>query len=262
MKAITLHSIVPIRKEPSECAEQETQLFFGETVEVLEQRPHWVKIKSDLDGSEGWADRKMLIDMNEEEYQQVLSAFSGRPFRVKVPVAYAFSVGNGQTMPLAAGTRLPNYHDGQFEILGAHLSIDPEAVSEPIVFTETNFLATARLFLNSPYLWGGKNAFGYDCSGFVQVLYSLFGIELPRNASQQSGKGTAVDFLMEAQLGDLAFFNHEDGSPISHVGILLDDKRILHCSGRVKIDLIDQNGIIDQETKNYTHNLRVIKRVL
>ncbi len=260
MKAITLHSILPVRVQPSEASEQETQLLFGELVDILDEKPHWVKIKAEADGSEGWADRKMLIDLNEADYRQACDAYKGTPVRVKVPVAYALSVGNGQTMPLAAGTRLPNYQDGSFEILGAKLSIDPQAVSAPIEFSETSFLAISRLFLNSPYLWGGKNAFGYDCSGFTQVLFSLFGIDLPRNASEQVKAGEAVDFLMEARLGDLAFFNHDGGSPISHVGILLDDKRILHCSGRVKTDLIDQNGIIDSETRQYTHSLRAIKR--
>lgn len=263
MKVITLHSITPVRTEASETAEQETQLLFGETAEVLDEKERWLKIKADNDGSEGWADKKMLIKLSDKEYQQVAEANKKEKQYIKLPVAFALSVGNGQTIPLAAGTALPNYKDGHFEILGAHFDIDPNAVTTAMLFNEENFLSSARFFLNCPYLWGGKNMFGFDCSGFTQVLFSLFGIQLPRNASQQVTVGKAVDFLAEAQIGDLAFFNHPDDiNKITHVGILLDDKRILHCSGRVKIDRIDPNGIIDTETNQYSHNLLTIRRVI
>lgn len=261
MKAITLHSVLPVRTEASEAAELNTELLFGETVEVLEEQSRWVKIRACNDGSEGWADRKMLISLNDNEYNQVLDAYKSPLVRVSVPVAFALSIGNGQTMPLAAGTALPAYKDGSFEILGAKFNIDPQAVSPAFDIKEDIFLNVSRLFLNCPYLWGGKTMFGFDCSGFTQVLFSLFGISLPRNASQQVLTGETVDFLSEAQLGDLAFFDHGEGGTISHVGILLDDKRILHCSGRVKVERIDPNGIISQETGQYTHNLRTIKRV-
>ncbi|MBR3566633.1 MAG: C40 family peptidase [Paludibacteraceae bacterium] len=261
MKAITLHSILPVREEPRESAEMGTQLLFGEMVEVLDEKPRWALVKADADSYEGWVDSKMIIKLSTEEAQQVEAAYSGVPKMIKLPVAFALSLGDMKTIPLAAGTRLPNYKSGQFELLGAHFQIDENAVSEPIVFNEQNFLDTSRFFLNCPYLWGGKNMFGYDCSGFTQVLFSLFGKQLPRQASQQAQVGEAVDFLVEAKIGDLAFFDHGDGGNIIHVGILLDDKRILHCSGRVKIEQIDPNGIISTETKQYTHNLRTIRRV-
>ena len=262
MKGITLHSVLPVRTEPSEAAELNTELLFGETVEILDRKPRWVWIKTDKDNIEGWVDSKMLIDLTDDEYKQVINAYSTPAVRIIVPVAFALSVGNGQTIPLAAGTVLPNYDKGSFEILGAKFNIEPQAVALPLTFSEEQFLSTARFFLNSPYLWGGKTMFGFDCSGFTQVLFSLFGISLPRNASQQVMEGETIDFLSEARLGDLAFFDHGNGGTISHVGILLDDKRILHCSGRVKIDRIDPNGIICTETGEYSHNLRIIKRVL
>ncbi len=261
MKAITLYSILPVRTEPHESAEMETQLLFGETAEILGTEPHWVHIKADNDGSEGWADRKMLIDLTDNEYKQVCDAYKSTPMRITLPVAFALSRGDAKTIPLAAGTILPNYENGHFEILGAHFDIDPQAVSAPLAFTEETFLHTTRFFLNCPYLWGGKNMFGFDCSGFTQVIYSLFGINLPRNASRQVKVGEQIDFLAEARLGDLAFFDHGDNGVISHVGILLDDKRILHCSGRVKVERTDPNGIINTETNQYSHSLRTIRRV-
>ena len=116
------------------------------------------------------------------------------------------------------------------------------------------------LFLNSPYLWGGKSSFGVDCSGFTQQVFKLMGIGLPRDAYQQVSTGETVDFLQLACCGDLAFFDNENGD-ITHVGILLSSNSIIHASGYVRIDTIDHLGIINILTGKRTHNLRIIKRM-
>ena len=182
-----------------------------------------------------------------------------------MPMAYAVSEGNGQTFPLTAGTRLSNYKDGQFEVLGSRFRIDPDMVAAtPLELTRDNFMQTVRFFLNIPYLWGGKNCMGMDCSGFSGVLLSLFGKRLLRNAREQVTQGTEVGFLQEARCGDLVFFDHHsinpDNTAISHVGILLSPDTVIHCSGRVKAERIDTNGIISAETGQYTHDLRAIRR--
>jgi cell wall-associated NlpC family hydrolase len=106
---------------------------------------------------------------------------------------------------------------------------------------------------------------GMDCSGFTQVVYSVFGINLLRNAREQITQGTVVPSLSDAQPGDLAFFDHADRDPkatnISHVGILLDNKTIIHCSGCVHIDTIDEQGIHLPDGE-LTHHLVQIKRYL
>ncbi len=116
-------------------------------------------------------------------------------------------------------------------------------------------------YLNAPYLWGGKSPFGIDCSGFVQMVYKLSGIFLKRDAAQQAQQGELVNFIHETQLGDLAFFENDEGNFV-HVGIILDNEHIIHASGKVRIDKIDHNGIYNEQSRRYTHKLRLIKRII
>ena len=259
MVAISLHSVVPVRTEPREGAEQSTQMLFGELCTVLEQKSRWNRVKLHLDGQEGWVDEKMITPMSDKEHQAYSEALPSAA-TVVFPMTYAVSENNGQTIPLTAGTRLTHYKDGRFEVLGVGFRIDPNMVREqPYVMNQGNLLQAVRFFLNIPYLWGGKNAMGMDCSGFTQTVMGLFGKQLLRNASEQVTQGEAVASLKEAQAGDLVFFDHEDGK-ISHVGIVIDSERLIHCSGRVKVEKLDESGIFSAERGEYTHHLVAIRR--
>ena len=274
MVGIALHSIIPLRVEPKEEAEQETQMLFAQTCEVIEQIDRWTRIRLDDDGEEGWVDTKMLSILSDEQAKEMAHIYETKNYgMVVMPMAYAVSENNGQTIPLTAGTKLPQYKEGAFTLLGVRFRIDPQMVTEqPLAFNEANMLNTLRFFINTPYLWGGKNALGIDCSGFSQTIYSLFGIQLPRMARQQilgkriEEKGLRIKEieLNQAQCGDLAFFDHADEDPtktkIIHVGILLDKERIIHASGRVKIEKIDDHGIYSAELGRYTHHLAGIRR--
>ena len=259
MKAIVLHSVVPIRAETTESSEQLTQLLFAETVDILDEKSRWIRIKNDADGQIGWVDFKMLTKLSDSEWKLV--AKTNKSARVVMPMAYAVSENNGQTIPLTAGTCLPDYKDGRFEILGVGFRIDPSMVTNATPeMTIEQIQNTVRFFLNIPYLWGGKNALGMDCSGFTQIIHSLFGHKLLRNASEQATQGVPVESLKNAHAGDLVFFDHEDGK-ISHVGLLLDSERVVHCSGRVKVEKIDETGIYSiEQGGTYTHHLVGIRR--
>ena len=115
-------------------------------------------------------------------------------------------------------------------------------------------------YLNAPYLWGGRSPFGIDCSGFTQLVFKFAGIKLQRDAYQQGGQGSIINFIEEVQPGDLAFFSNDEGA-IIHVGIMLKDNRIIHSSGKVRIDKIDHFGIYNAETKKHSHLLKLIKRM-
>ena len=270
MVGLSLYSVIPVRSEASETAEQTTQILFGETFALLEQKPRWNRVKLHLDGQEGWIDAKMCTPMNMEEEKTYREAYDQSTAMVAFPLAYAVSENNGQTIPLTAGTRLTNYKDGRFEVLKVGFRIDPSMViTELIAMNEENLQHAVRFFLNIPYLWGGKNAMGMDCSGFTQVIMSLFGKNLNRNASEQVLQGRKIASLSNVQAGDLVFFDHEDGK-ISHVGIVLSTLNskpstlnctIVHCSGRVKVEKLDETGILNAETGEYSHHLAAIRRV-
>ncbi len=113
----------------------------------------------------------------------------------------------------------------------------------------------------APYLWGGRTFWGIDCSGFTQLIYKIAGLQLPRDAWQQAEIGETIDFLNETKLGDLAFFDNENGR-ITHVGIMNGQGEILHASGKVRIDLIDSYGVFNETKGKHTHKLRTIKRMM
>ena len=260
MVAIALHSVIPVRTEAREEAEQNTQMLFGELAEVIDEQPRWKRIRLESDGQEGWVDAKMITPMTDKEYAAHKKALKTAA-TVAFPMAYAMSENNGQTIPLTAGTRLTNYKDGRFEVLGVGFRIDPSMViTAPLELNQENLLKAVRFFVNVPYLWGGKNALGMDCSGFTQTVMSLFGKALLRNASEQVTQGKPIKDLSKAKAGDLVFFDHEDGK-ISHVGILIDPERVIHCSGRVKVEKLDSQGIFNAETGEYSHHLTQIRRL-
>jgi len=127
--------------------------------------------------------------------------------------------------------------------------------------TKQNLIKVASLYLNSPYLWGGKTPFGIDCSGLTQMIYRINGYRIPRDANQQSEFGDTLSFIDESEPGDLAFFDDKEGK-ITHVGMLLENNYILHAHGRVRIDGIDQTGIFNMEKQKHSHKLRIIKKIL
>ena len=275
MFAINHCTVTPVRQEPSEGSEQLTQLLFGEVCEVLNCLPRWTKIRSTLDGQEGWVDFKMLTTTN------IQYPISNIQTIVAVPMAIATDMETGEELMLTLGTRLPNYTHGTFEVLGKQYLIAPACVNTTLStasiasdlpstgasadLQRSDLITIAQSLLNAPYLWGGKNAMGMDCSGFTQVVYATQGINLLRNAREQMTQGEVVSLLTEAQPGDLAFFDHADRDPkatnISHVGMLLDNKKIIHCSGCVHVDDIDEMGIHLPDGE-LTHHLVQIKRYL
>ena len=127
--------------------------------------------------------------------------------------------------------------------------------------SKSELINTALLYLNAPYLWGGKTPFGIDCSGLTQMVYKINGYFLKRNAAEQATQGEALSFIEESEPGDLAFFDNDDGV-IDHVGLIMKNNYIIHAHGQVRIDRLDHSGIFNTKEKRYTHKLRVIKKII
>ena len=247
-------SVAPIRSEPSNKAENVSQLLFGDHVEILNKTEHWWHIITLYDNYEGWVDFRQLHLISGEQCD------AGRHAKYLAPATPINVINDpsGNPIYLSPGSNLPVFENGVC-LLGDQryqVSFEPK---EPQFKGFEELLANASFFLNAPYLWGGRTFFGIDCSGFVQNVFKLNGIDLKRDAWQQAEQGTVVDFLQEVQPGDVAFFDNPEGK-ITHVGIMLNTAEIIHASAKVKIDPIDSQGIFSQELGKYTHKLRIIKR--
>lgn len=250
--------IAPVHKDPAHRSEQTSQLLFGEKAEVLEIEGHdWARIRGRWDGYDGWCKASQLKFIQLREYRKPVRYLCSR-HQDKV----IFEEGE---MWLPMGSELTGLKHGKIswsdksgkfkgkKVNAAKLVASPEVV-----------IATAQQYLHAPYQWGGRTIAGIDCSGLVQMAYKMAGQAMLRDASQQAQEGQTIDFLTEARMGDLAFFDNEEGK-ITHVGILLDHQTIIHATdtaGRVVIDRLDNGGIISLSLRKRTHNLRLVKRIL
>ena len=245
---------IPLRKEASDTSEMVSQLLFGDHFKVLEIKMNWLYIQLAFDGYQGWIDKKQVIEINESFYDTLQKEIPIYQYEI----LHSITLKDKSLMPISFGARLPFYKDKQFKINELNFNLDTEVISgkQP----KSNLVETAFYYLNTPYLWGGKSIFGIDCSGFTQMVYRLNGYKLYRDASQQAKQGEVLSFIEESEPGDLAFFDNSDGF-ITHVGIILPNNYIIHASGKVRLDRLDQSGIFNEETNRHTHNLRVIKKI-
>ncbi len=248
-------SIVPLRLEASDTSEMVSQLLFGEHFEVLEQQTKWSKIKLQYDNYEGYIDNKQYIEISEDMFLKLSN--EQRTLSGEILDFFSDSKNNLTTIPI--GCHLPFYDNEHFVIGSSSYAYDGKVYSGKLPKEE--IINKAYLFLNSPYLWGGRTPFGIDCSGFTQMVYKLCGYDLQRDAKDQATQGEVLSFIEESEPGDLAFFDNDEGI-ITHVGIIMKDYYIIHAHGKVRIDLLDHSGIYNLDTKKHTHTLRVIKKII
>jgi len=242
-------AVIPMRREPDETSEMISQVLFGESFEIVEWAEKWTKIITTADKYTGWIGRLQFSMLGHIAYNQLINEPAPLTYGA-VTQAWKLSDNTILYLPIASslvfleGNRCKIGNE-KFEIIGPKGDIE-------------NFAITAKSFLEAPYLWGGRTHFGIDCSGFTQAVFKLHGINLLRDASMQAEQGKPVA-LSQGKLGDLAFFENLSGR-ITHVGILLSNSQIIHASGRVRIDTLDDEGIYAADQKRYTHKLTFIKR--
>ncbi|HRZ32169.1 MAG TPA: C40 family peptidase [Flavobacterium sp.] len=246
-------AIIPLRIEPNDRSEQVSQVLFGEHFEILEQLKQWFKIRLEFDGYLGWIDSKQCQIISEMDFNEI----SGSLQILNNDLVEYITSDSNLLMPVPLGASLTFLN---YEGINKY-NYEFEGMKATGVKPKSELLKTAFMYLNAPYLWGGKTPFGIDCSGFTQMVYKLNGYKLLRDASQQATQGEALSFIEESEPGDLAFFDNEEGK-IIHVGIIMHDNYIIHASGKVRIDRLDHLGIYNADTNRHTHKLRVIKKII
>lgn len=250
-------AIVTVRKEADQKSEPVTQLLFGDHYEVIEQSKDqkWLSININSDQSKGWIDKLQHHSISQEYHQQIGLA----NFKITTDIASTMLYKKSQ-LTIVLGSIVPISASELFKM------------EEQFAFNgETKSLGQRRDFeflkemtnkyLNAPHFPGGKSPFGIDAAGFIQMAFRLTGYQLPRDVQQQWLQGKAVDNLSSGAPGDLVFFKGKDGK-VNHAGILLDEQKIIHCSGRVRIDYLMDEGILTAETKIYTHTLAGLRRIM
>lgn len=248
-------TVIPVRFEPSHRSEMVSQLMFGETFSVLETEGNWLRIQCWHDKYEGWVDGKQVLLLDEESFDSLNNNSKHYALETVHESKCVY-----RQLPVLLGSPLPFFNKSQFTFFSDTFTYHGEVLISDTDNRNEDFIKQVSLkFLDTPYLWGGRSIFGVDCSGFTQIIYKLLGISLHRDSKDQATQGQNVYFIHEAQTGDLAFFDNEEGL-ITHVGLLLNNNQIIHASGKVRMDSIDQQGIFNNESRRYTHNLRLIKR--
>ena len=239
-----------IRKEPTHKSEIVTQVLFGEFCFIESvNKEKWIEVKCCYDGYKGWMMESHLDkgpDRSEPLEENALTNELLKTWNYE---------GMQMNLPLGCNMNLPKWfkqkHDLQIP--------DDLWINRDKTITDSLLKTISSKYLNTAYLWGGKSVFGIDCSGFVQSVFKFVNIPLLRDAFLQATQGKLVKSLQESKCGDLTFFDNPEGK-ITHVGMLLNDHEIIHAAGKVRIDDIDADGIVNRDTGERTHRLCLIKR--
>jgi len=226
-----------------------SQVLYGEHFKILERRKSWSKVRMALDNCEGWIDNSQLFEISESDYKKIQAS---KNLRCITDLVSYIETEDNILIPIVIGSTPTNASLLKHRFEG---NISGDALNK------TNLINTALLYLNAPYLWGGRTPFGLDAAGLAQMAYKLNGYKLLRKAPEQSTQGIALSFIEESEAGDLAFFDNSDGV-IDHVGLIMENNYIIHVNGKVRIDRLDHTGIFNTELGSYTHKLRVIKKII
>lgn len=250
-------SVISVRVEPSDKTEQVTQLLFGDHYEVIAQSSgkKWLQIRINFDQYEGWIDARQHHSVSKEYYEYLNRA----EFKIATDLTSSMLY-NKSPLIILMGSMIPISSselfkmEEQFAFNGESKNVGQKR--------EFEFLRNIALkYVNAPYQWGGKSPFGIDCSGFTQLVFKICGYKLSRDSRQQAIQGKSVKSFDLYKPGDLAFFKNGEGK-ITHAGLMIGDDKVVHASGRVRIDHINEEGILNVESKIYTHSLAHIRRIL
>ena len=247
-----------IYSEPTFSSQMVTQALFFEELEVLSEHGNWYEV-SQWDGYRGYVHKFYLSEnyiIDQSDNIVISSRFES--------LYNSLDFNQTPSIVIPFGTIIPTKdYDG----IVKSATIDKRdyyfkhSANNIIECKRDQIILNAEKLLGSPYLWGGKTPFGYDCSGFVQSLLNSVGIKIKRDTSQQivDSRMMKIDFK-DIEKGDLVFFNIE-GDNVDHVGIWYGhDDKIIHCGGEVKIQSIDDDSSI--KLSDYMMTVKSLSEVL
>ncbi|WP_300390223.1 NlpC/P60 family protein [Henriciella sp.] len=211
--------VAAVRDAPEADAELATQALHGETLKVFEEQGGFARVQLDRDRYVGWAPVDALS-------APVLRA----THKITALRTYAYSEPHLKSAPrfmLSMGSLLPvTGEDGKFVRVDRAGWVPVQHVA-PVDRLETDPAAVAERFLHAPYLWGGCESLGLDCTGLTRAAFLACGVILPRDSDMQfAWSGQAIEDWKTPgalQRGDLVFWK-------GHVGIMLDAEMFLHSN--------------------------------
>ena len=246
-------SVASIYSYPSFSSELITQALFWEKLLIHDIKDNWYYVEQ-KDGYMGWVHSFYIINssiydnnellQNSENWYWVKEKFLNLPFE------------NVPDLLISYGSLIPCFKDrNQFFTIfpnGKKILVNKKSL---IKYTDNmnykdNIIDSVKELIGTPYLWGGKSSFGFDCSGLLQTIFNVSNIRtFPRDTSQQILSKILVEKKDTPSLGDVIFF--KTNSKVDHVGLYINEKEFIHSSGFVKINSIDK------ENKYYSNKLEL-----
>ncbi len=254
--AICSISVACVRQAADDNAVLTTQVLFGEPIRVIERKKRdWYRIECLWDNVKGWIDPKQFhfLKASETRFIEASSTFA-------LEHLHGLISPNG-AIPISIGSNLYNCDGINVKLPFGNCQYSGQIVSVAQSNGSLKLLTNiAKRYLHCPHMKGGRSIMGLDATGYVQMVYKLMGISLPRDCAGQALLGVDVGFAGQGEPGDLAFFEKENGV-ISHVGIVIEKNMVIHVYGKVRIDHLDQQGIFNKTKKRYLFKLRTLRRI-
>ena len=231
-------SVIPVRKSPVSKSEMVTQLLYGEIFTIINFEEKWSEICNTHDNYTGWINNTQIRFIERSTYNSLK----------KNKAIYSLDINGSVTNKKGIKFSIP-----LGSVVSSCLLLNTIFHGKKGILIKSKIIKAAKLFLESPYLWGGRITSGIDCSGFSQLIYRICGLEIDRDARQQALQGKKID-SSKINPGNLAFFGNSI-KEITHVGIMLNKNEIIHAFGKIRIDIVNNEGIINLESKKLTHKI-------
>ena len=273
------NSVANLRTKPRHSAEMATQALLGTPVRVFKKQGQWYLIQTP-NRYIAWVDSAALVTIDKRQLA-VYKSLKKVVFKSVCGFSYAKPDDHSQTVSdLVMGCLLPvtarkngfykvQYPDGrgawvkQDEVMDFSAWLNQETDGQQLV-------ETAKKFLGFPYLWGGTSSKAVDCSGFTSTVYSMNGLLLQRDASQQTRYGHEITTLYNSDRllpGDLLFFgrpaNKTRAERVTHVAMYVGGGKFIHASGKVRINSMDSTApdFIKSYVPLFVRAVRVVRNV-